>query len=60
MNIFLYIQSLNDVSLFIVSLLMDISHVGHAFILKPLAIFYTRMFFDGFISHKLAFTLQIQ
>lgn len=59
MNIFLYIQTLNDVSLFIVSFLMDISHVGHTLILKLPSVFCTRMSFDGFISHKLAFALQI-
>lgn len=60
MNISLYIQILNDVGLFIVSILMNISHVVHILILKPLLIFYTIMSFDRFISDKLAFTLQIQ
>jgi hypothetical protein len=60
MNIFHYIQNLNAVRLFIVSLLMDISHMGHALVLKPLSTFYTIISFDGFISHKLAFILQIQ
>lgn len=56
MNISLYIQILNDVGLFIVSILMNISHIVHTFILKPLSIFYTIMSFDRFISDKLAFT----
>lgn len=60
MNISLYIQILNDVGLLIVSILMNISHVVHTFILKPLSIFYTIMSSDRFISDKLAFTLQIQ
>lgn len=60
MNISLYIQTSNDVGLFIVSILMDISHVVHILILKPLSIFYNIMFFDRFISDKLALTLQIQ
>lgn len=60
MNISLYIQTSNDVDLFIVSILMDISHVVHILILKPLSIFYNIMFFDRFISDKLALTLQIQ
>lgn len=59
MNISLYIQILNDVGLCIVYILMNISHVVHTIILKPL-IFYTIMFFDRFISDKLAFTLEIQ
>lgn len=60
MNSSLYIQILNDVGLFIVSILMNISHVALPLIRKPLSIFYTIMSFDGFISDKLSFTSQIQ
>lgn len=60
MSISLYIQILNDVGLFIVSVLMNISHVVHTLILKLLSIFCTIMSFDRFISDKLTFILQIQ
>lgn len=60
MNISLYIQILNDMGLFIVSVLMNVSHVVHTLILKPLLVFCTTTSFDRFISDKLAFTLRIQ
>lgn len=55
-----YNQILNDVGLFIASILVNTSHVVHTLIRKPLSIFYTIVSFGGFISDKLAFTLQIQ